>query len=198
MTTRANIRTRPIGANVLSDKYKLPTEIETTFGDLALFLVHTGFTNIRNVPKDPDIIPIFLSVGEVVRNREIACGLAFSSLQVAWRLVSQDLIAPGNCLWYITEEHRFILYLQNGLSTGTLRVFSDEPSIESPFHVTFLPEPVRISIDDIVRTSIHRSGTPGKLFLAISLMMPQYLKRHKISRRHLANRISKLKREVSM
>jgi hypothetical protein len=199
------IRTRPIGSNASSDKYRLPTEVEPAFGDFALFLAHTGFTNIRRTPKEPGILPIFRSVSELPQRfreeREITCGLAVASLHVAWRLVSQDLIATGNRLWYITEQHRFILYLQHGLSPGTLCVLWDEeddPSIQSPFHVMFRPAPMYISIDDTLRSSTIGRGAARPLFNALSLMIPQYLKGHRISRQHIDNRINKLRAEGSI
>ena len=204
----SNIRARKIGSNALSDKYTLPVKVETQFQDLALFVAHTGFTNIRNMTKttDLDIIPIFPTVGEVSHFRPnrygveqgITCGISFTSLNVAWRLVSQKLIGTGNRLWYISEEHRFILYIQNEISVGTLGVFSDEeedPSIESPFRVMFRPETICISIDTYI-TLYWSKGTGRYLFNAISIMFPQYMKRHELSINSITNRIHKLTLEI--
>jgi hypothetical protein len=213
MTTRTNIRTRKIGSNASSDKYYIPTVVETQFQDLALFIAHTGFVHIRTTRKkcDLDVIPIFHSVRDISYFRsnrylietEIACGLAFQSLDVAWRIVSQQTMAPGNELWYIIEENRFILYIQNGVSKGTLCVLSDEdedPSLQSPFHVTFRPDPITISIDAFVSSYIIRTGHEGtSLYLcnALSIMLPHYMKRHGLSRSSIVNRLAKLRLEIS-
>ena len=210
---RTNIRTRKIGSNASSDKYIIPAPVEASFRDLALFLAHTGFTNILHQRKtvDVDIIPIFRSVQEVFHFRpnrsgtepNITCGLSIMSLLAAWRIVSQDLLATGNQLWYISDERRFILYIYDGISVGTLGVLADEDddrSTESPFDVAFCPEPTSISVDGVVTTHLTRYGSKDaarKLFRALSIMIPYHIKRHHISRHSIVNRVLKLNKQIS-
>jgi hypothetical protein len=228
--SRPKLRTRNIGSNILSDKYTIPIMIEDRFQDLALFIGHTGFANVRqkNNTVDADIIPIFRCMGDVyhfLRHRppsnEITCGLAFQSLDMAWQIVQQNMIAEGNTLWYILDDLCFILYIQSDISKSTLNVLTDDdidPVLNS-MRTTFRPDKIEMSIDSFVVTQIihhiQKSTTttlniPMKqlssddvytmtktmlssvyIHTALCIMYPRYMKIHRLSRHSIANRLAK-------
>jgi hypothetical protein len=223
--TRRKIRARKIGSNVLSDKYILPVLVEHAFQDLALFIAHTGFANVRQKQRrsDVDILPMFRSVVELehfirqtTSTDEITCGFTFQSLDMAWQIFQQNTMAQGNTLWYIADEFRFILYIQNEISKSTCDVLTDsdlDPAL-GPMHSTFRPDVIEISIDSFISTQIiqhirksaittqHLSGdvvyamtktmvSSACIYNAISIMYPRYMKRHGLSINSIANRLSK-------
>jgi len=203
------IRIRRLGSNRLSDKYNIPIEIDSLFRDLAVFIASTGFCNIRirQNRTDHHILPIFTSVREVLRfcskrkrqETESTCGYTFQSLELAWRLSTQNLLRIGNLLWYHVEEQCFILYIQNGLSTGTEGLLvenEDDPSLESPFHLLSGSQPRKLSLDDFLREQIRRGKTSAHgLYLACSIVFPRHLRRYTLSRSHIANRFLKLRKQ---
>lgn len=211
MTT---LRSRKIGSNATSDKYRIPVSIECRFCDLALFIAHTGFVNIRHAQRksDQDVIPIFDSLHEVCKFRpnrygietDSTCGYTFTSLEVAWRIVAQQTMDNGNDLWYIIEDRRFILYIKTKLSVGTVQILADEeedPSFASPFYTTFRSERSIISIDSFLLKHIRRSVrnvTSRNLFNSLMLMFPRHLLYHRLTQAHITNRVAKLTLDISI
>ena len=232
--TRAKLRIRKIGSNILSDKYTIPPRIEDTFKDLALFVAHTGFANVRQKQKmsDIDILPIFRSVVElalflrqVPHVGEVTCGFAFQSLDMAWQIFQQSMIAEGNTLWYILDELQFILYIQRDISKSTFDVFTDHDvdPVLGPMHTTFRPDIIGVSIDSFICNQINQhlqkktsiAGITQQLCMddvyamtktmpssvcihnAISMMYPRYMKIHGLSRNAIANRVAKCRHTFS-
>ena len=143
--------------------------------DLALFIAHTGFINIRNArPKsDVGIIP----------------GL---SLDTVWRLVDQNLLGE-NAIWYIVEEFRFILYIRDSISKSVFDILSDDESL-GPFQTTFRPEPVAISLDTFISRNMPISSM--QIYRALCIMFPMFMEQHGLSRNTIVNRRSKLRRDL--
>ena len=210
-TGRQKIRSRRVGSNIASDKYTIPVRIEDKFKDLAWFVCHTGFTNVRNRNKsDIGIIPIFRYIEELGLFLQqtpsgdediITCGFAFTSLDIAWRLFQQNLMLAGNTLFYIMDELRFILYIRrNGITQSTFDVITD-PDIDhtlGPLYSTFPPEDRSdVSIDTFLSRHVQSSTTISSIphiYNAISLMFPRYLRIHRLSIGSIANRVAKCRR----
>jgi hypothetical protein len=172
-----------VGSNILSDKYTRPAHTEETFSDFALFVAHTGFSNIRKANKsDADIIPIFRSVGTLVqflRRRSagdddagITCGFTFNSLDVAWQIYQTEmlLVEGTDKLWYILDEMRFVLFIRNTVTKNMLDVITDQDidhTLDS-MNTTFRPVSLALSIDSFICRHIlhhvqehHRSTSAG-------------------------------------
>ena len=197
---RKKIRTRRVGSNTLSDKYTAPTRVEDTFRDLALFIAHTGFANVRHKQKlsDVGILPIFRSMGElhhflrhVVSIDEITCGFTFHSLDMAWQIFQQDMVSEGNTLWYIMDELRFILYIRCDISKSTFGVLIDQDTDETlgPMHTTFRSCPIELSIDSFISTQIMQQVQTSTIIAGIPIQ--QLCREGRIpSSAHIHNAIS--------
>jgi hypothetical protein len=201
---RSTIRTRKIGSNAASDKYKLLLRVEDKFMDLALFIAHTGFINVLNARKksDADIIPIFGCLQDLQRYKqngfptnEVTCGLAALPLDTVWRLVNQNLVRTTD-LWYIVEESIFILYIRDGMSESVFNILSDDDDEESlgSFQTTFRPEPVALSVDLFITRNMNASSM--QIYRALCIMFPVFMEQHGLSRNTIVNRRSKLRRDI--
>jgi hypothetical protein len=204
------LRVRKIGSNVLSEKYTYPVPVEDYHRDLALFIAHTGFANIRNTRNrvDADFIPVFQSPSALCRclaqmpTDEHTCGFIVSSLEMAWRLVDQRSLLKGNELWYILEEAHFILYMhKSGLSSSTYSILSD-PDTVGCHTLTFQPEPISIAWDTFLTKQLDKDITSLHIFNSLCIMIPSYITHHGLTRHSVVNRLAKLRRsretEVSM
>jgi hypothetical protein len=190
----STIRTRKIGSNKLSDKYILPIRVEDTFMDLALFMAHTGFANVRNTRKQSDDIPIYESMEELIQNyRPNDSGIALYSLDTVWRLHN---IVEDNTLWYIADESRFILYKMDGISKSVYDIISDtdDDHAMGPFQTTFRPEMITIVIDTFISRNMLTSSMC--IYNALCIVIPMFMKHHGLSRNSIVNRRSKMKRNV--
>lgn len=170
MTDRlSTLRVRKIGSNENSDKYLYATQVEAPWKDLALFIAHTGFANVRVSSKSSelDILPLLHSLEDIHRfwwhrrgmgpSTEITCGIIFTSLDMAWHIIDQGTLQNGNELWYTMDEFRFILYVRNGISRTTYRILSDDDDTMSSGNASetsFRPIPMSLSIDAFIRTQI--------------------------------------------
>ena len=169
----APIRTRPLGTNRSSDKYIVPRMVESVFRDLALFIAHTGFTNIRRVPigsTDPSVFPTFKSYQtlELFNYRYCQssqtqdcvtyqhCLLTCPSLEVAWRLVDQGLLNRSNELWYIVATSSFVLVVREPLSVGTRQLFEETTDEDlGAYDVLFSPPTIATSVDAFIERVLY-------------------------------------------
>ena len=202
---RQKLRTRRTGSNSASDKYISRVRIEDTFQDLALFIAHTGFSNVRK-RKMSDIIPIFVvsmedDIGSFLRQApsrgdEIICGFAFNSLDVAWQIFQQNLV-EDNSLCYILDELRFILYIRGGITQSTFDVITDQDIDRTlgPMYSTFRPDRLDISIDLFISRHVQNSTMSSTcVYNALYIMFPRYIHIHELSSGAIANRIAKFRR----
>lgn len=167
------LRVRRIGSNASSDKYLFSTPVEAQYKDLALFIAHTGFANVRATSKSSEIgiLPLLYSLEDISRfgwhrrgmgpSDAIVCGIIFTSLDMAWRMMDQGTLQDGNELWYTMDESRFILYVRNGISRTTSLILSDEDedtlSSGRSSETMFRPAPMSLSIDAFILTQIVKS-----------------------------------------
>jgi hypothetical protein len=134
----APIRTRPIGSNACSDRYTKPRAVEGLFRDLALFIGHTGFTNIRRRPLPAKTLPC-------------------PSLAAAWRLVVHGALRPPNALWYVVDSHAFVVaVVREPVSACATQILSLQEGL-GPFDVWFRPEPLWCSVDDFIEATLLRA-----------------------------------------
>jgi hypothetical protein len=132
------IRTRPLGTNRASDRYTRPRVVDSLFRDLALFIAHTGFTNIRAGPAPPHSVPC-------------------RSLGLAWRL--QGVLHPRNEVWYSPRLRSFGILQRVPWSTRTRQLlFPEDPEdLEDdlgPYDVAFCPPPLVISVDAFIERAV--------------------------------------------
>jgi hypothetical protein len=198
------LRVRRIGSNVLSEKYTHPVPVEDCNKELALFIAHTGFANIRNKRNrvDVDCIPVFRSPDDLCRcvakmpTDEDTCGFIVSSLEMAWRLVDQRSLLKGNELWYILEEAHFILYMhKSGLSSTTCSILSDTDTVGCRT-LTFQPEPISIVWDTFLTKQLEKNITSLHIFNSLCIMIPSYITHHGLTRHSVVNRLAKLRRSM--
>ena len=141
----APIRTRAIGSNVCSDHYTRPRAVEDIYRDLALFIGHTGFTNIR-------------------RRSPLCHTLPCPSLAIAWRLVIHGAVRPPNALWYVVDSGAFVVLVRERLSACAAQLLVGQEEEElGPFDVWFRPEPLCFSVDAFIDRTLllHVEATLG-------------------------------------
>jgi hypothetical protein len=153
------IRTRPVGSNILSDRYTLPQVVDTAFRDLALFIAHTGFTNIRTTSFRSHFT-------------QVVC----PSLELAWRLVDQGVLNPLNELWYLVHLRSFVLVVQEPVSAGTRQLFQKNSDDDlGPYDVLFRPPPIAISVDAFIeRAIVHYVQKTLGVFRPFSWLVATY------------------------
>jgi hypothetical protein len=170
--------------------------VEETFMDLALFIAHTGFANVLNSRKksDVDSIPVFEYMEDLHHFAGTPCGLILS-LDIAWNLIDQKLVGEDT-LFYIVEEYRFILYIRDGISKNVFDIISDEDDDQSlgSLQTTFRPDPVSISLDIFIAQNMPVSSM--RIYNALCIMFPMFMKQHGLSRNTIVNRRTKMRREI--
>jgi hypothetical protein len=198
MVRTTPIRARRMGSNKSSDRYLVPVLVDNVFRDLALFIAYTGFTNIRRLPNgvtDRSIYPYFCSLDEV--NLPSLYLLACPSLERAWRLVDQGVLAPTNELWYITHSMEFVIVVREVLTVGTLQILccSDVDDMGT-FDVLFRPDPIWMSVDAFIERWFKQHGTTEhattRIHNAMLLLFPSLA----LSRDTVYNRMYKKKKEI--
>ena len=160
MTSRA-IRSRKIGTNRASDRYGVLFTVSTVFRDLALFVIHTGFANIRRYPAPNQY--------------------AFTSLEIAWRLVNQGFLPA-----YILSCHCFTI----APTPDMRRILGLQCILTSSFDTSFRPESRLVSVDILLVTILRAYPTTRACCVhrAIFLVCPEL----RISRTTIAYRMDKV------
>ena len=160
MTSRA-IRSRKIGTNQASDRYGVLFTVSTVFRDLALFVIHTGFANIRRYPAPNQY--------------------AFTSLEIAWRLVNQGFLPA-----FVLSCHCFTIAPTPDMG----RLLGLQCVLPSPFDTSFRPESRLVSVDALLVTILraYPATRVRHVRRAIFLVCPEF----RISRTTVAYRMNKV------
>jgi hypothetical protein len=153
-----------IGTNAASDRYAVQHMVKSTFRDLALFIIHTGFADIRrsSLPRP----------GEYV----------FRSLEIAWRLVEQ-----GYHPAFVLGHNYFTITPTDDM----LRTLLLHDVLHSPFDTAFRPEAHPVSVDSLLYTIHARNPLVSacRVHRAMFIVLP----RVRISRTTISYRMRKVK-----